>query len=164
VSSDAQRDLDLYRPNVGVVLFNRQGQVWLGRRVRTPPPYNWQFPQGGVDDGEDLEAAARRELREETGVSSASVLARTDDWITYDFPPEVLARPNTRGFLGQRQVWFAMRFEGQEGEIDLHAVPPAEFDGWRWTTLDDALSLVVPFKRGTYAEVVEAFRRFASAS
>jgi putative (di)nucleoside polyphosphate hydrolase len=163
VSARSTPDLALYRPNVGVVLFNRQGQVWLGRRVRTPPPHNWQFPQGGVDHGEDLEAAARRELREETGVSSASILARTEDWITYDFPPEVLARPNTRGFRGQRQVWFAMRFEGEEREIDLHAVPPAEFDTWRWTTLDDALSLVVPFKRQTYAEVVEGFRRFASA-
>jgi putative (di)nucleoside polyphosphate hydrolase len=163
VSSEGPRDLDLYRPNVGVVLFNRQGEVWLGRRVRTPPPYNWQFPQGGVDDGEDLEAAARRELHEETGVRSASVLGRTEGWITYDFPPEVLARPNTRGFRGQRQVWFAMRFEGDEREIDLRAVPPAEFDTWRWTLLDDALSLVVPFKRQTYAEVVEAFRRFSAS-
>ena len=153
-------DLDAYRPNVGVVLFNRDGRVWLGRRVRTPAPFNWQFPQGGVDEGENLEAAARRELREETGVVSASILARTPDWITYDFPPEVLARPNTRGFLGQRQVWFAMRFDGEEREVDLRAVPPPEFDSWRWTTLAEAMELVVPFKRGTYAQVIEAFRGF----
>jgi putative (di)nucleoside polyphosphate hydrolase len=153
-------DLGAYRPNVGVVLFNRQGRVWLGRRVRTPEPYNWQFPQGGVDPGENLEAAARRELREETGVVSASVLSRTPDWITYDFPPEVLARPNTPGFVGQRQVWFAFRFDGEENEIDVHAVPPAEFDGWKWTTLDEALDRVVPFKRATYAQVLAAFRRF----
>jgi putative (di)nucleoside polyphosphate hydrolase len=156
-------DLTAYRPNVGVVLFNRDGRVWLGRRVRTPGPHNWQFPQGGIDEGEDLEAAARRELREETGVVSASVVGHTPDWITYDFPPEVLARPNTRGFRGQRQVWFAMRFDGEEREIDLTAVPPAEFEAWRWTTLDEALELVVPFKRATYAQIVEAFRPFERA-
>ena len=153
-------DMAAYRPNVGVVLFNREGLVWLGRRVRTPAPYNWQFPQGGVDSGEDLEAAARRELHEETGVTSASVLGRTEGWITYDFPPEVLARPNTRGFLGQRQVWFALRFEGEETEIDLAAVPPVEFDAWRWAALEDAMTQVVPFKRETYRQVVEAFSAF----
>ena len=155
-------DLEQYRPNVGIVLFNPQGKVWLGRRIRTPGPYNWQFPQGGVDDGEDLETAARRELREETGVSSVSVLDRTPHWITYDFPPEVLARPNTRGFRGQRQVWFAMRFEGEDGEVDLKAYPPVEFDAWRWTDIATVLDLVVPFKRSTYRQVIGAFRRFAA--
>ena len=156
--------LDAYRPNVGVVLFNREGLVWLGRRVRTPAPYNWQFPQGGVDAGEDLEAAARRELHEETGVRSASVIGRTQDWITYDFPPEVLSRPNTRGFLGQRQVWFAFRFEGEDAEINLAAVPPVEFDDWRWAMLSEAMELVVPFKRETYRQVVEAFAPFTEGA
>ena len=154
-------DLSRYRPNVGVVLFNRDGRVWLGRRSRTAGPHNWQFPQGGVDDGEELEAAARRELREETGVSSAALLGRTEDWILYDFPPEVLARPNTRGFAGQRQVWFAFRFTGEDSEIDVRAFPPVEFDSWRWVGLDEALDRVVPFKRATYQAVIAHFRDFA---
>jgi putative (di)nucleoside polyphosphate hydrolase len=150
-----------YRPNVGIILFAHDGRVWLGRRAGTRPPFNWQFPQGGVDRGEDLEAAAFRELHEETGVRSAVVLGRTTEPITYDFPPEVLARPDTRGFRGQSQTWFAMRFTGEDSEIDLTAVPPAEFDAWRWATLEEALVSVVPFKRETYGRIAQHFRRFA---
>ena len=79
-------ELSFYRPNVGVVLFNREGRVWLGRRINAPGPHNWQFAQGGVDKGEDLYPAALRELQEETGVVSVAYLGRTEDWITYDFP------------------------------------------------------------------------------
>ena len=154
---------ELYRPNVGVVLFNGQGQVWLGRRAGARGPFNWQFPQGGVDPGEDVEAAAFRELYEETGVRSAAVLARAPEPITYDFPPEVLARPNTRGFRGQSQTWLAMRFTGEDSEIDLAAVPPVEFDAWRWASFEEALVTVVPFKRETYGRVAQHFRRFAEA-
>lgn len=154
-------DPSRYRANVGVTLFDRDGRVWLGRRVGAPGPNNWQFPQGGVDPGEDLEAAARRELREETGVRTVAYLGRTADWIAYDFPPHVLARTGTEGYLGQRQVWFAFRFEGSDAEIDLRAFPPVEFDAWRWAALDEALRRVAPFKRATYVQVTQAFRRFA---
>jgi putative (di)nucleoside polyphosphate hydrolase len=148
-----------YRRNVGMVLFDGRGRVWLGRRDGVAAPYNWQFPQGGVDAGEELEVAARRELQEETGVTSVRLIGRTDAWITYDFPPEVLARG--RGFVGQAQAWFAFRFEGEEAEIDLGVHSHPEFVSWRWATLDEALESVVPFKRAAYAQVIEAFRPLA---
>lgn len=155
-------DLEAYRPNVGVVLFHPDGRVWLGRRADTPGPYNWQFPQGGVDPGEDLETAARRELAEETGAVSASLLARTDGWIVYDYPPDVAAKKRGRGFRGQKQVWFAFRFDGVEAEFDLEAHHKPEFDTWRWGYLAEAPGLIVPFKRAAYDQVAAAFAAFAA--
>ena len=159
-------DPSLYRPNVGVVLFHPDGRVWLGRRVNTPAPYCWQFPQGGVDPDEvergDWEAAARRELLEETGVRSADLLGATEDWITYDFPPEASGGKIARGWKGQKQKWFALRFTGDEAEIDLGAHPPVEFETWRWGRLDEVCALIVPFKRPAYEQVVAAFARFAA--
>ena len=154
-------DLDLYRPNVGVVLFNPQGRVWLGRRANTDGPHNWQFPQGGIDPGEDLLEAAKRELAEETGVVSAELMARTDGWIAYDFPEGYGGSKAARGFKGQRQVWFALRFSGEDAEVDLEGHHEIEFDAWRWGRLEEAPDLVVPFKRPAYEKVVAAFRQFA---
>jgi putative (di)nucleoside polyphosphate hydrolase len=141
-----------------VVLFHPDGRVWYGRRANVPDPHNWQFPQGGVDDGEDLLDAAYRELEEETGVTSVELLARTDGWIAYDFPPEYVGGKATRGWLGQKQAWFALRFTGDESEIRLDHHEEVEFDAWRWGSLDEAPQLVIPFKRAAYEKVVEAFR------
>lgn len=156
-------DLSQYRPNVGVALFHPDGRVWFGRRANTPPPHNWQFPQGGVDPGEDLEAAARRELAEETGAHSVTPLGRTDGWIAYDFPPDAQGSKIARGWKGQRQVWFAFRFDGEETEFDLGAHPPPEFEAWRWGYLAEAPGLIVPFKRAAYEAVAEAFAAFAAS-
>ncbi len=157
----ADRDLSLYRPNVGVVVFNAEGRVWLGRRIGTPDPWNWQFPQGGVDKDEDLEAAARRELFEETGIRSVEMLGRTEGWIVYDFPPEVLnGSMKKRGNLGQKQVWFAVRFTGTDDEVDLTAHGEQEFDAWRWADLAEAPGLIVPFKRAVYDQICTEFARF----
>ena len=150
-------DLSLYRPNVGVVLFHPDGRVWYGRRANTPGPHNWQFPQGGVDEGEDYEAAARRELAEETGVVSVELLAKTGEWIAYAFPPGYGGTKQARGFAGQKQKWFAFRFTGAESEINLETHGDIEFDAWRWGRLDEAPDLIVPFKREAYEQVVAAF-------
>jgi putative (di)nucleoside polyphosphate hydrolase len=155
-------DLSLYRPNVGLVLFNRDGLVWLGRRAGAPGPLNWQFPQGGVDDGEDWEQAGLRELWEETGASSVSKLGETEDWIVYDFPTELQGAKIAQGWRGQKQKWLAFRFTGEDSEFDLAAHPPQEFDAWRWARLDEALDTVVEFKRDAYAQVIRAFRTFSA--
>lgn len=153
-----------HRPNVGIVLFNAEGLTWIGRRGDVAHARRWQWPQGGVDDGEDLEAAARRELAEETGITSADYLARTEDWITYDFPPGVIARDKRlgrRGWLGQKQIWFAFRFTGTEAEINLFADGEPEFDQWRWETLERVIDVAAPFKQDVYRRVVAAFGVFA---
>lgn len=155
-------DLSRYRPNVGIVLFHRDGRVWYGRRAGTPGPFNWQFPQGGIDQGEPLEAAARRELAEETGACSITHLARTDGWIVYEFPPGHAGPKAWRGWRGQKQVWFAFRFDGDDTEFDLQAHGEPEFDAWRWGYLEEAAELVVPFKRAAYEAVISAFGPFAT--
>lgn len=150
-------DLSRYRSNVGVVLFNAGGQVWLGKRAHTPEPHCWQFPQGGVDKEEDLDAAALRELEEETGVKSVELLGRTEGWIIYDYPAEVIAQKRGGKHLGQKQVWFAYLFTGDESEIKLDQHDEIEFEAWRWGDLAEAPGLIVPFKRAAYEAVVAAF-------
>jgi putative (di)nucleoside polyphosphate hydrolase len=160
-----------YRRNVGAALFNRDGLVFLGRRRRRRggmelvAGFEWQMPQGGVDEGETPLEAARRELCEETNVSNASLLAEAPDWLSYDLPPEALASRWKGRYRGQTQKWFAFRFEGADSEIDIErsgggAFKP-EFDAWRWVPLETLPALVIPFKRAVYEAVVAAFRRFA---
>lgn len=160
----AEDPLGSYRPNVGVVLFNREGRVWFGRRINTPGPFNWQFPQGGVDKGEDVLDAAVRELQEETGVVSTRYLGRTPAWIAYDFPDGYRGSKLARGWRGQKQLWFALRFTGEDSEVNLLAHRHVEFDAWRWAELEETPGLVVPFKRQAYEAVVQAFRPFAAPS
>jgi len=160
----------LYRPNVGIALFNRAGQVLIARRLRDDGPeivmpgHEWQMPQGGVDPGEDLVAAARRELWEETNVTSTVHLAQTAFWVTYDFPPYDGPSHRLSPFRGQRQRWVAFRFEGSEGEIEVtqsRGGMEPEFSEWRWEALDRVSALVVPFKRSVYEHVTREFQAFA---
>lgn len=154
-----------YRPCVGIMLLNAQNKVWVGRRLDAPggPGGDWsgwsQMPQGGIDEGEPPAAAARRELHEETSVTSAEIIAEAPYWFDYDFPPELMNRPISNKFRGQTQKWFAMRFTGPESEIDISAPDghDAEFDAWRWAAMDELPELIVPFKRDVYVSVVKAF-------
>ncbi len=156
-----------YRPCVGVMLINREGLVWVGRRADAPneaegPGAWWQMPQGGIDGDEDPARAAMRELAEETGVKSARIIGESRDWLTYDLPPSLLGKAWGGRFRGQKQKWFAARFEGQDGEVDI-APPghPVEFDQWRWAQVSELASLIVPFKRDVYTAVVAELGRFA---
>ena len=155
-----------YRPNVGIALFNRAGQVLIGRRFRDDGPeiilpgLEWQMPQGGIDADENPRDAVMRELWEETGVSRAEHLGETG-WMTYEFPP--YDGPSTHRlakFRGQRQKWFALRYTGRDDEIDPLTPrngQPAEFDAWRWERLDRVADLVVPFRREVYRTVARLF-------
>ena len=162
-----------YRPNVGVALFNSFGQVLIGRRFKDDGPeivlpgLEWQMPQGGIDADEDPRDAVMRELWEETGARDAKYLAETG-WLTYEFPP-YSGPPSHRlaTFRGQRQKWFALRFDGRDEEIDplqSRNGQPAEFDQWRWERLDRVADLVVPFRREVYRTVARDFERFARAN
>ena len=155
-----------YRPNVGAVLFNPAGLVFLARRADLPNAEGaaggWQLPQGGIDAGEDPRAAVLRELAEEIGTDRAEILAEHPDWLTYDLPPDLLGRALGGRYRGQRQRWFALRFLGTDAEIRLDADPHPEFDAWRWGRLAELPALAVGFKQAIYATLAEAFRRFAA--
>ncbi|WP_420434560.1 RNA pyrophosphohydrolase [Hyphobacterium sp.] len=154
-----------HRPNAGVVMFNRDGLVWIGRRADVGGEHVWQFPQGGMDKGEDAEAAARREAYEETGAKSVdlTLLGSIDHWLAYDFPTGLKPRPDQKRYKwkGQKQRWFAFRYTGQDADFDLTAVPPQEFVEWRWERLENVPPLIIFWKRDVYDEVAEAFSRFA---
>ena len=157
-----------YRPCVGMMLFNKKGRVFIGRRTDGPEHVDethvWQMPQGGVDHKEDPWPAALRELYEETNITSVEKLAESKEWYSYDIPREIVGKAWKGKYRGQTQKWYALRFTGKESEIDV--LNPAgghepEFVEWRWEKIDRLPALVVPFKRGVYEQVVKEFGEFA---
>ncbi|MCO6387114.1 RNA pyrophosphohydrolase [Aliihoeflea sp. 40Bstr573] len=159
-----------YRPCVGIMVLNRDGLVWVGRRIAETDgemagaAQLWQMPQGGIDAGEDPLEAARRELYEETGMKTVSLIEAAPDWINYDLPPHLVGIAFKGKFCGQTQRWFAFRFEGDDSEIAIDPPPgghKAEFDAWDWKPMADLPDLIVPFKRGVYQAVVDAFGHLA---
>src|SRR5688572_27405504 len=149
-----------YRPCVGMMLFNSEGRVFVGKRIDQSIEA-WQMPQGGIDEGEDPRAAAFRELEEEIGTRNAEVLREHPEWLTYDLPAHLIGFALQGRYRGQKQKWFALRFKGADGEIDLATSHP-EFSEWKWMKVDELLRAIVPFKRPTYAQVIAAFGDLAT--
>ncbi len=144
-----------YRRCVGIVLANKAGLVFIGRR--NDETQAWQMPQGGIDAGETPEQAAIRELEEETGATKTRVLAESAAWYDYDLPRELV--PQTWGgrFRGQSQRWFLLEHLGKDKDIHPESVHHPEFDAWKWAPIDELPGLAVAFKRSVYEAVVKEF-------
>jgi putative (di)nucleoside polyphosphate hydrolase len=156
-----------YRPCAGMTVFNRAGHVFIGRRTDGPEHVDathvWQMPQGGIDENEDPYKAALRELYEETSIRSVQKLGEITEWLTYDLPSHVAKQAWGGKYRGQKQKWYALRFTGNDREINI-AQPGGhkpEFVEWRWVAMHELPALVIPFKRRTYERVVKEFERFA---
>jgi putative (di)nucleoside polyphosphate hydrolase len=159
-----------YRPCAGMMVLNREGRVFIGRRIDGPEHVDavhaWQMPQGGVDEGEDPYPAALRELYEETGIRSVEKIGEIADWLYYDIPREIVGQAWKGKYRGQKQKWYAFRFTGKESEIDIahagHGHEP-EFVEWRWEKMENLPDIIIPFKRKVYERVVAAFSHLAQA-
>ena len=150
-----------YRKGVGILLLNAASEVFVAQRIDTTAEA-WQMPQGGLDKGEAPRDAALRELREETGVTRAEIIAESGSWLTYDLPRDLVPRVWKGRYRGQKQKWFALRFLGADDEIDIQT-EHAEFSAWRWAAPRDLPQLIVPFKRQLYLEVLEEFAELLEA-
>jgi putative (di)nucleoside polyphosphate hydrolase len=156
-----------YRPCVGMMVLNAVGRAFVGRRASGPEhvdlTHEWQMPQGGIDPGEDPWPAALRELYEETNIRSVEKLAELPGWLSYDLPVEVAAQAWGGRYRGQTQKWYALRFTGQDDEIDI--LNPAggahkpEFFEWKWEAAEKLPDLIIPFKRKVYEQVLAEFRQ-----
>jgi putative (di)nucleoside polyphosphate hydrolase len=144
-----------YRPGVGLMLLNRTNQVFVAQRIDTRVPA-WQMPQGGIDEGEPPREAVLRELEEEVGTSKAEIIAESHGWFRYDLPPDLVPRVWGGRYRGQTQKWFALRFLGEDSDIDIETEEP-EFSAWKWAAHEDLPRLIVPFKLQLYRAVLAEF-------
>ena len=156
---DAMIDRDGYRPNVAIVLVNARNQVFWGKRIKE---HAWQFPQGGIKQGETPEQAMFRELEEETGLQPkhVKVLGRTRDWLHYNVPNHWVKREWRGTYKGQKQIWFLLRLVGRDCDISLRASGHPEFDAWRWHDYWVPLEAVIDFKRESYRLGLEQLAEF----
>tara|TARA_B000000565_G_C23510461_1_gene271708 strand:- start:24 stop:491 length:468 start_codon:yes stop_codon:yes gene_type:complete len=146
-----------YRKGVGMMVFDNNKKIFVGKRIDNQT--SWQMPQGGVDNNEDYEIAAKRELYEETGIQSVRIIQESKAVYTYDLPEYLLGKIWRGKYMGQKQKWFLMKFLGPDSEINLNQKYP-EFNQWKWVDIDDLPTLIVPFKKELYLSVIQEFRKF----
>jgi len=150
-----------YRLAVGIMLLNREGNGFVSRRIDMPAGLAaWQMPQGGIDPGETPQEAAFRELEEEVGTANAEILGESRGWLYYDLPAEIAGGMWGGRYRGQRQKWFAMRFTGEDADIDPAAAEHPEFDAWEWVPPERLPELIVPFKRQLYCDILAEFHKY----
>jgi putative (di)nucleoside polyphosphate hydrolase len=152
-----------YRAGVGIMLLNPAGRVFVARRIDMPMLPAWQMPQGGIDPGETPRQAALRELKEEIGTDKADILGESRMWLKYDLPVELAAGIWGGRYRGQRQKWFAMRFIGNDADIDLATDRP-EFDAWKWIPPEQLPEMIAPFKRQLYIDILAEFRAYCAVA
>lgn len=157
--SDVEIDALPYRPCVGLMVLNAQGQVFVAQR-NDMRSVAWQMPQGGVDKGEEPREAALRELEEEIGTGDAEILAESTDWHSYKLPRELVRKLWKGRYRGQRQKWFVLRLRGGDETINIQTEHP-EFSAWKWVDIAEVVDMAVPFKRDLYRKIVEEFRHLA---
>ena len=147
-----------YRSNVGIMMVNKTGYIFVGQRLDNNQNA-WQMPQGGIDAGEDPETAAYRELLEETGVNQQNVrfLASSSRWLSYDLPEDLIPTLWNGKFRGQKQKWFLFKFLGKDGDINIATDQP-EFSKWKWISKENLLEEIVPFKKSVYENVLKEFK------
>lgn len=149
-----------YRQNVGLMVLNAQGDVFVGQRLDNKVAA-WQMPQGGIDEGEDAKVAALRELEEETGIAAAQVtlITQSAGWIPYDLPHDLVPKLWKGRYRGQEQKWFLFRFSGTDDQVNIETKHP-EFSEWRWLKTAELVDNIVPFKRDVYVKVIEEFKEY----
>jgi putative (di)nucleoside polyphosphate hydrolase len=146
-----------YRPAVGVMLINGERKVWVGQRLDSTLEA-WQMPQGGLDPGETPLEGAYRELEEETGIRRdlVELVEQARDELTYDLPEDLIGKVWKEPWRGQRQTWFLMRFLGQDSDVNIATADP-EFRAWKWAEPRELPSMIVPFKKKLYEDLIKAF-------
>ena len=146
------------RLGVGAVVLNKKNQVFVGKRKDNPID-KWQMPQGGVNTGENLIDAMKRELHEETSIQNIKILNEIDGWFEYELPKNLLGKIWKGRYRGQKQKWFVVKFLGNDGEINLQTDKP-EFIEWRWLDIENLPSVIVDFKRKVYEQLLPKIRNF----
>lgn len=146
-----------YRPAAGVMLLNSKGKVFVAQRLDSTLEA-WQMPQGGLDEGEDPQAGALRELEEETGISAdkVEILARCREELFYDLPDDLVGKMWKGKWRGQRQSWFLCRFTGTDADVNIETAHP-EFRAWKWAEPAELPAMIVPFKRKLYEDLLVTF-------